>query len=45
MKLIAEALNMMAKKYIHHYDIKPENMLISGKSIKLGDFGIAKKKN
>ena len=39
----ADALDFMSEEHgLQHLDIKPDNLLLQGKHIKLGDFGMAK---
>lgn len=37
---VAEALKSLDEAGISHFDIKPENILVSGLKFKLGDFGV-----
>jgi len=43
MRKIAEGFNKMSKKFIHHYDVKPENFLFANNHLKITDFGISKR--
>ncbi|EFO94525.1 hypothetical protein CRE_05213 [Caenorhabditis remanei] len=41
LKSIGEALSYCHFKRLIHCDVKPDNILISGDSVKLGDFGVS----
>ncbi|KAF1757368.1 hypothetical protein GCK72_013823 [Caenorhabditis remanei] len=41
LKSIGEALSYYHFKQLIHRDVKPDNILISGESVKLGDFGVS----
>ncbi|EFO94528.1 hypothetical protein CRE_05210 [Caenorhabditis remanei] len=41
LKSIGEALSYCHFKQLIHRDVKPDNILISGDSVKLGDFGVS----
>jgi serine/threonine protein kinase len=42
----ADALDFMLEEHgLQHLDIKPENLLLQGKHVKVGDFGLAKDVN
>lgn len=43
LKDAADALDFMARKHgLQHLDIKPDNLLLQGNHVKVGDFGLAK---
>jgi serine/threonine protein kinase len=40
---IVKGLQVLSASGVVHRDLKPANLLISGKTIKIGDFGLARK--
>jgi len=38
----AEGIDFLQKRYIQHRDIKPQNLLLVGGRVKVGDFGLAR---